>query len=96
MPRESASKPYWKNDFEWVCPKHLPSVINSASQGQCSFHGCTSTRPRMVQVIDPCTYEKCDTLEGRKGHKRSRSKYCSDECRKKQARLNYRRRNGKI
>lgn len=96
MPKDSDRRPYWKNNHEWVCPRHLPSVTNPASQGGCSFAGCISVRPRRVLVLDPCSYKKCDTLLGRVAPRRLKSKYCSDECRKKQARLNYRRRNGKV
>ena len=39
------SKPYWKSEREWVCPKHLPSVKLPANIDRCFFAGCTSVRP---------------------------------------------------
>ena len=39
------SEPYWKNEREWVCPKHLPSVKLPANVMHCFFSGCSSKRP---------------------------------------------------
>jgi len=39
------SEPYWKNEREWVCPKHLPSVKLPANIDKCFFSGCKSVRP---------------------------------------------------
>ena len=85
-------KPYWAKDGKWVCQKHLPSARIPAKIGVCWFANCSSVRPRKpdfdIVITEPpfCAFEKC------KEDKRSNSKYCSDSCRKKQARLNYRRR----
>ena len=39
------SDTYWKNENEWMCPKHLPSVKLPASVDKCFFSGCPSVRP---------------------------------------------------
>jgi len=93
VPREYLQKPYWKNEYEWVCPRHLPSLVNKSTDGVCAFSGCYATRPRRVLAVKLCSHEKCNTLYGSKGNQRPKSKYCGDDCRKKQARLNYRKRN---
>ena len=40
------SDTYWKNENEWVCPKHLPSVKLPANVDKCFFSGCYSLRPK--------------------------------------------------
>ena len=39
--------PYWRDENQWVCPEHLPSVKIPAHIDQCWFAGCTSSRPSM-------------------------------------------------
>ena len=43
---------YWKTNTEWVCAKHLPSLMMPASVGICTFAGCDSVRPRREKFIN--------------------------------------------
>ena len=42
---------FWKTDTDWVCAKHLPSLVMPASIGICTFAGCDSVRPRREHFI---------------------------------------------
>ena len=42
-----SKSPYWRDENQWVCPKHLPSVKIPAHIEQCWFAGCVSRRPSM-------------------------------------------------
>ena len=45
------SKPYWKDNKFWICPKHLPSVSIPGHIKKCWYAGCTSVRPE--KELDP-------------------------------------------
>lgn len=44
---------YWKDEHEWVCTKHLPSLHLPASMGTCLFEGCNSVRPKRPTSLNP-------------------------------------------
>ena len=92
---------YWVSEKEWVCPKHLPSVCYPSNMGRCCYHSCDSVRPKRVKVAEvnkkmpqiikekgkeTCSFHACFET------KRSKSLYCSDTCRVKNARYNYKER----
>jgi len=38
-------EPYWHNDTQWVCPRHVPSSLISHDAPKCWYKGCGSVRP---------------------------------------------------
>lgn len=56
----------------------------------------TKIRKTKVEVVEDvfelCSWEKCRRDNGNRAVKRKGSKYCNDECRKAQARFNYKQR----
>jgi len=93
----------WLTNNTWVCNRHLPSVVNNASQGNCTIGNCLGVRPRpettlfskptqvvkpVVKVVenttDKCFWFKCNNTS------KPRSKYCSIQCKNRNARHNYR------
>lgn len=79
---------YWRVDGFWGCERHLVSKFPSNLK-RCYYSDCKNVcggRPclsKRVTVDLSCALESCNNT------KRSASKYCSDECRKKFARKRY-------
>ena len=102
MPRDFSSrrKPYWRNSKFWICPNHIPSAKLPASVINCWFSNCDSVRPDrppgestikliVCEPVVKCAWEKCDKDNGRPANRRERSKYCSLDCKNKNARWRY-------
>ena len=87
-------KSYWtsKEKEWWVCPNHCPSIKMHKKVQQCYFSSCTNQRPIEEPLIklpiekkvdDLCAWKPC------KEKKRPNSKYCSHNCKNKNARHRY-------
>ena len=48
-----SKSPYWRDENQWVCPEHLPSVKIPAHIEQCWFAGCVSKRPSFESRPSP-------------------------------------------
>ena len=105
MIRINTSKPFWRNKHEWSCPAHLPSAIIPANVPRCYFSSCHSLRPPTKEALEKLARERKEKAEAEKLKieqntcnysgcenqiSSSRKKYCSDTCRKKYAREQYR------
>ena len=97
-------RPYWRDDRTWVCPNHLPSARIPASCATCWFSNCSSERPERStkptklyfvkplpeKTVDACYWKDCNKGEGgRPAKRRERSKYCSTDCKNRNARWRY-------
>jgi len=91
--KEKIMKPYWKHkNKKWVCPKHIPSAIIPVTISRCWFTNCSSVRPPIVRdtpLIPKCEWFKCDKDNGKPALRRKTSKYCSVDCKNKNARHAY-------
>lgn len=79
---------YWKNKNSWVCPNHYPSVKLHHSLTRCYYTNCHTVRPDN-RPYDACYWFKCDKNGGMPAEKRKNSKYCSVDCKNKNARYRY-------
>ena len=91
-------KPYWRNSKVWMCPNHLPSAKIPASCPECWFSNCKSTRPATLEFVNSpplnrknrCFWRDCDKgSNGNPANSRERSKYCSTDCKNRNARWRY-------
>ena len=100
MPRDysTSKKPYWRNNKFWVCPNHLPSAKIPAEVPTCWFSNCKSVRPKrssgsLVLVketkVYSCAWKNCNKDNGNQAKRRERSKYCSTDCKNRNARWRY-------
>ena len=89
-------KSYWVSDKKqwWVCPNHCPPVKIHSKIQSCYFSCCNNQRPIEKPLIkekiaikeqkhDLCAWKPC------KEKKRPNSKYCSHNCKNKNARHRY-------
>lgn len=101
MPRDYAlnKKPYWRDSKFWICPNHIPSARLPAAVMHCWFSNCNSVRPDRAAesslsliVCEPvvkCAWAKCNKNNGKPADRRERSKYCSLDCKNRNARWRY-------
>ena len=93
--------PYWSKPNVWACPNHLPSAKMPRSEEKCWFRNCESNRPELptlkkerTKIINIpsttlCYWWGCDKNNGTPAPKRKTSKYCSIDCKNKNARWRY-------
>ena len=97
----------WRSESEeyWICPNHIPRARLPAIIKICWY--CSTRRPistpakavesiveMEIEIIETenCFWKQCDKGEnGNSAKKRTRSKYCSTDCKNKNARHRYKR-----
>ena len=83
-------KTYWRDDNFWICSHHLPGAKIPKQLTHCWYSNCTSQRPPIERPEKPCAWEKCNEgKDGGRAEARSKSKYCSINCKNKRARYHY-------
>jgi hypothetical protein len=99
---ESKRSSEWINESQWECKRHLRKMVFSKTNPRCEYHSCSSVRPSIKLMpkkpeennshleakntkSELCSFDKCKNPVGQ-----NRKKYCSDNCRKKYARQQYR------
>ena len=92
--------PYWRNEHIWMCPRHLPASRIPRNVQHCWFTTCDSVRPPLLKFVETeqkkleqtekCAWKDCNKGEGKEAAvKRDTSKYCSLDCKNKNARWRY-------
>lgn len=70
------------NETVWKCPNNMgPQTARPLSSTKCWKYNCPGRKPIEAKLI--CSYELCNKI------RRPGSKYCSDTCRKRKARRDY-------
>ena len=98
-------KPYWRNQDVWICPNHLPANRIPRGVLNCWFSSCNSEQPSEIRIVegtntvkkerevktskDPCAWHGCDKDSGKPKPRREASKYCSTDCKNRNARWRY-------
>ncbi len=90
------SKTYWRDSSFWVCTNHIPPTTLPAQCKTCWYSNCSSVQPlgRPVPVaVAPkvvlCAWEGCNKDNGKPLPRRVNSKYCSTDCKNRNARHRY-------
>ena len=91
---------YWRNAEYWICPNHLPSIRIPAVCATCWYSSCNAERPPMLQFVEAekdrlalqverCAWRDCNKDNGKPAGRREKSKYCSLDCKNRNARWRY-------